>query len=238
VALCHGIVPEPEREAVAGELARQVRDADGRIATGFLGTPLVLPALAAAGHFDEAYLMLLRQSAPSWLYQVVQGATTVWERWDAIRPDGSIHPGTMRPREGDEDEDEGHMLSFNHYAYGAVIEWVYRHVAGVAADLPGYRRVRFAPRPHVSLSSARASIDTAFGRTAIDWRIERTGSLVAEVDLPFGTTGIFSGAMTRRSRVTSDGQETTNDLELRPGHHVIVISEPRLAGAPAAATAR
>ena len=230
VALCHGIVPEAEREEVAADLARQVREADGRIATGFLGTPLVLPALAAAGYFDEAYRMLLRQSAPSWLYQVVQGATTVWERWDAIRPDGSIHPGTMQPIEGDASEREGHMLSFNHYAYGAVVDWVYQHVAGVAPDLPGYRRIRFAPRPHVSMSWAQASIETAYGRTAIDWRIDGSGSLVAEVDLPFGTTGTFSGAVTSRSRVTSDGMDSATDVDLRPGHHVIVVTEPRLAG--------
>ena len=237
VALCHGIVPEPERAGVAAALALQVREADGRIATGFLGTPLVLPALAATDHFDEAYLMLLRQSAPSWLYQVVQGATTVWERWDAIRPDGSIHPGTMQAIEG-ESEPDGHMLSFNHYAYGAVVEWVYRHVAGIAPDLPGYRRIRFAPRPHVSLSRARASIETPYGRAAIAWQIDGAGSLVSEVSLPFGTTGIFSGALTDRSQVTTDGRESTGEVELAPGHHVILITEPRLAGATTASPTR
>ena len=97
VALQLGVAPGAERAEVAATLARLVREADGRVATGFLGTPLVLPALAESGHFDEAYLMLLRRDDPSWLYQVEQGATTVWERWDAIRPDGSIHPGTMAP---------------------------------------------------------------------------------------------------------------------------------------------
>ncbi len=137
VALCLGIAPESEREAVAEALAALVRESDGRVRTGFLGTPLVLPALADAGRWEEAYLMLLREDVPSWLYQVRQGATTVWERWDAIRPDGSIHPGTMStpPEMAERPEgDEPHMLSFNHYAYGAVIDWVYRHVAGLAPD--------------------------------------------------------------------------------------------------------
>ena len=94
-ALRFWLVPEAERPAVEDALARLVREADGRVATGFLGTSLVLPALSAAGRFDEAYRMLLRTDVPSWLYQVKMGATTVWERWDSIRPDGSIHPGTM-----------------------------------------------------------------------------------------------------------------------------------------------
>ena len=156
VALCLGIAPENEREAVAEALAALVRESDGRVRTGFLGTPLVLPALADAGRWEEAYLMLLREEVPSWLYQVRQGATTVWERWDAIRPDGSIHPGTMStpPEMAERPEgDEPHMLSFNHYAYGAVIDWVYRHVAGLAPDRarPGYRHVVIAPRPVVGI---------------------------------------------------------------------------------------
>ena len=152
VALRLGLVPEDEREAVADALAELVRESEGRVRTGFLGTPLVLPALADAGRWDEAYLMLLRQEMPSWLYQVRQGATTVWERWDAIRPDGSIHPGTMTtpPEMAERAEgDEPHMLSFNHYAYGAVIDWVYRHVAawhptalGRATGMWSWRRGR------------------------------------------------------------------------------------------------
>ena len=95
VALQLGVAPDGERARVAAALAALVRAAEGRVATGFLGTPLVLPALSEFGHLDECYLMLLRRESPSWLYQVRQGGTTVWERWDAIRPDGSIHPGTM-----------------------------------------------------------------------------------------------------------------------------------------------
>ena len=160
VALRFGLVPDAERGAVADALARLVREADGRVSTGFLGTPLVLPALSDAGRFEEAYLMLLRQEMPSWLYQVRMGATTVWERWDAVRPDGSIHPGTMKtpPEMADRKEGEPHMLSFNHYAYGAVIDWVYRNVAGLAPDLdrPGYRHVILAPKPVAGLKRAKA----------------------------------------------------------------------------------
>ncbi len=100
VAVQFGLVPDDERQLVGDTLAALVRATDGRVATGFLGTPLVLPALAATGHLEEAYLALLCREAPSWLYQVTRGATTVWERWDAIRPDGSIHPGVLAPLPG------------------------------------------------------------------------------------------------------------------------------------------
>ena len=105
---------------------------------------------------------------PSWLYQVEQGATTIWERWDAILPDGSIHSGAMStpPDMPQREGHEPHMLSFNHYAYGAVIDWVYRHVAGIAPDpaRPGYRTVIFAPQPAVGHRLGTGSVDSPYGR--------------------------------------------------------------------------
>ena len=171
--------------------------------------------------------MLLRLGMPSWLYQVEQGATTIWERWDAIRPDGSIHPGTMTtpPDLPQRDGSEPHMLSFNHYAYGAVIDWVYRHVAGVAPDTarPGYRAVVFAPQPAVGIDWARASVDSPYGRVAIDWRIDDEGTLAAEVELPFGTTGTFVAPLTDGSRVSVDGSDAgcrrPRDPRARPAQH-------------------
>ncbi len=161
------LCPPDRRDGIAAALAADVRRENGRIATGFLGTPLVLFALSHNGYLDEAYLMLLRRDAPSWLYQVDRGATTVWERWDAILPDGSIHSGAMDALPSEEaDREEGSMLSFNHYAYGAMIDWVYRTVGGLAPDLadPGYRTMHVAPRPAAGLDRASASIDTRLGR--------------------------------------------------------------------------
>lgn len=233
VALQFQIAPESNRPEVADALARQVREAHGRVATGFLGTPLVLPALAEAGFFDEAYSMLLRHDPPSWLYQVDQGATTVWERWDAIRPDGSIHPGTMSapPEMVESDDREGHMLSFNHYAYGAVIDWVYRHVAGIAPDVtqPGYRNVVFAPKPAVGIDWARASVDTAFGPVASAWNLEDAGPLSVEIDLPFGSSGRFVAPVTQASIVLVDGVAVSEEIRLSPGHHSIKVTHPRVA---------
>ena len=232
-ALQLGIAPADERPSVGDALAELVRAADGRVATGFLGTPLVLPALVETGHIDEAYLMLLRREVPSWLYQVRQGGTTVWERWDAIRPDGSIHPGTMTTPQDMPDSGEAHMLSFNHYAYGAVIDWVYRHVAGIAPDRarPGYRHVQFAPKPCVGIEWANAAIETGFGRAAIGWR--RDGNaLEVDIELPFGTTGEFSAPVTPGSSVTVDGTSSPAVFNLEPGHHRVVVTAAALADPP------
>nr|WP_328743923.1 hypothetical protein [Streptomyces sp. NBC_00285] len=126
LALQFGIVPTAERAAVGEALAALVRANRGRIATGFLRTPFVLPAHTRTGHTDEAYQLLLNPECPGWLYQVERGATTMWERWDAIQPDGTIDV-----------ENAGMMLSFNHYAYGAVAAWLSQSVAGLRPATPG-----------------------------------------------------------------------------------------------------
>jgi alpha-L-rhamnosidase len=234
VAVQFGLVPDDERQIVGDTLAALVRARNGRVATGFLGTPLVLPALAATGHLEEAYLALLCREAPSWLYQVSRGATTVWERWDAIRPDGSIHPGVMTPLPGEETGDDGgHMLSFNHYAYGAVVDWMYRTVAGLAPDItnPGYRRVILAPRPDDSITFCKASIDAPQGPVSTSWRVEGE-SFSAVVDLPFGTTGLFDAPCGPLSVVVVDGQRGERDvghsLVLGPGRHTVEVTHPVL----------
>ena len=234
VAIQFSVVPEDERQVIGDLLAAQVRATDGRIATGFLGTPLVLPALAATGHLAEAYLALLCREVPSWLYQVTRGATTVWERWDAIRADGSIHPGVIAPPPAmGGDGEDGQMLSFNHYAYGAVVDWVYRTVAGLAPDVanPGYRRVIVAPRPNGSISFCKASLDAPQGPVSIDWRVE--GEMFsAVVDLPFGTTGLLDPPSGPSSLVVVDGRQlegrSGQAVVLEPGRHTVEVTRPVL----------
>ena len=220
IALEFGIAPGAERKRVGNLLARNVREERGRIATGFLGTPLVLHALVRGGHADEAYLMLLRSSPPSWLYQVEMGATTVWERWDALRPDGTIHSGGA-----DDGEDSGGgMLSFNHYAYGAVVDWIYRYVAGIGptVERPGYRRIVVAPRPCAGLDWAKASIATRLGEAAIDWRL--TGSdLDIDLTVPYGAEAVLDLPLTEASTVRVDGHGHQGG-PLGPGKHRITVS--------------
>lgn len=230
IALQFRIAPDAERDRVGELLAGNVRDERGRIATGFLGTPLVLHALVQSGHVDEAYLMLLRQEPPSWLYQVEMGATTVWERWDALRADGSIHPGDMSTGDG------ASMLSFNHYAYGAVVDWIYRYVAGIAptTERPGYRRIVVAPRPTASIGWARASVESRLGEVSISWRLDGD-DLGIDLLVPYGADAELDLPVTSSSTVTVDGEPFAGD-RVGPGEHRILVSAAMIAD-PAALTA-
>jgi alpha-L-rhamnosidase len=161
------------RERAASRLAAIVRDGGHHIATGFLGTPLICDALANGGFVDDAYALLLQPECPSWLYQVTMGATTIWERWDSLLPDGSVNPGDM--------------TSFNHVAFGAIVDWLHRSVAGLAPGAPGYRRLSVAPLPGGGLTWARARHLTPYGSAEVDWRIEGD-EFVLNIVVPAGTT--------------------------------------------------
>lgn len=167
----------PEQSARAGQrLAELVHASDGNIATGFAGTPVVCQALGMTGHLQEAYMLLEQDTCPSWLYPVTMGATTTWERWDSMLPDGTINPGDM--------------TSFNHYALGAVADWLHRSVAGLAPETPGYRRLRLAPRPGGSVTWARATHRTPLGLASVEWHL-KDGQLVVRGEVPVGATAVL-----------------------------------------------
>jgi alpha-L-rhamnosidase len=181
IALELGIAPSEERVQVADRLAQLVEANEGKIGTGFLGTPLLLPALTKAGNVDAAYRLLLNTECPGWLYPVLRGATSMWERWDAIRPDGTIHSGTMSGFIVDAPT----MLSFNHYAFGTVAAWLYRSVAGLSPvdSDPGYSTVIFAPLPGGGLTFARARVESPYGPVSIAWKLDAS-SLKVDVEVP------------------------------------------------------
>jgi alpha-L-rhamnosidase len=131
--------------------------------------------LSRYGYLDEAYLLLNREQYPSWLYPVKQGATTIWERWDGLKPDGTF-------------QDKG-MNSFNHYAYGAIGEWMYRVMAGIEIDpaAPGYKHTFIQPRPGGGFTSASATHATPYGRVGSAWKIEGNTFALA-VEVPTNTT--------------------------------------------------
>lgn len=159
LAICWDLLPEEAQRQRAGDrLADLVRTAGFRISTGFVGTPLVTDALTATGHVEVAYRLLLQRQVPSWLYPVTMGATTVWERWDSMLPDGSINPGEM--------------TSFNHYALGAVADWLHRTVAGLAPGAPGYRELLVRPVPGGGLTRAAARHTTPYGDASVAWRVD------------------------------------------------------------------
>jgi alpha-L-rhamnosidase len=173
LAIAFDLVTEPVKRAALGErLAEIVRENGFRIGTGFIGTPVLVEALIATGHLHTASNLLLQTRAPSWLYAVTMGATTVWERWDSLLPDGSVNPGEM--------------TSFNHYALGAVADTLHRRVAGLAPGAPGYSLLDVAPQPLPGLTSAAATIDTPYGRAQVGWSIEND-VLALQVEVPANT---------------------------------------------------
>jgi alpha-L-rhamnosidase len=163
---------ETEREAAGRRLAELVESADYRMTTGFLGTPLICDALCEVGRVEDAFRLLLQTECPSWLYQVTMGATTIWERWDSILPDGRVNPGEM--------------TSFNHYAFGAIVDWLHRAVAGVEAAEPGYRLVRIRPRLGRGITWASARHRTPYGTTSVTWSSDN-GNFRLEIDVPPNT---------------------------------------------------
>ncbi|MBD8517449.1 family 78 glycoside hydrolase catalytic domain [Plantibacter sp. CFBP 8804] len=174
LALRFDLVDDPAlRQRLADRLADLVR-ADGyRIGTGFVGTPLITDALADGGHLRAAGRLMLQTENPSWLSPVTKGATTIWERWDSLLEDGSVNPGEM--------------TSFNHYALGAVADWLHRTVAGLAPAAPGYRELRIAPRPIDGLDHAEARHVTPYGEASVAWRREGSSLRVSAV-VPPNTT--------------------------------------------------
>ena len=195
LAIVFGLLDEPVRQKAGDRLAALVAESGYRISTGFAGTPFVTEALTATGHLDDAYRLLLQQECPSWLYSVTMGATTVWERWDSMLPDSSINPGEM--------------TSFNHYALGAVADWMYRTIGGIAPGEPGYRSVRVAPRPGGGITWARTSLETRSGPVAVEWRVS-DGELAVDVTVPDGVTADVDLPDGQRQRVTGGRHHLTS----------------------------
>jgi alpha-L-rhamnosidase len=173
LALGFALLPDETQRRNAGKRLAELARAGGyHISTGFVGTPLICDALCGAGESEAAYRLLTQQDCPSWLYPVTMGATTIWERWDSMLPDGAINPGEM--------------TSFNHYALGAVADWLHRTVGGLAPAAPGYRRLAIRPQPGAGLTHARARHITPYGPAECAWRIEQ-GQIVVEVVVPPNT---------------------------------------------------
>jgi alpha-L-rhamnosidase len=171
LALMFDLLAEEQRPEAARRLVADIRRRGTQLTTGFVGTAYLCPVLSRFGYLDVAYDLLLREEYPSWLYPVTQGATTIWERWDGIRPDGSFQ--------------DPEMNSFNHYAYGAIGDWLYRTVAGLDTDpaAPGYRRAIVRPQPGGGLSWAYAALDTLLGEYSAGWS-QHAGRMRVAVTVP------------------------------------------------------
>lgn len=159
-------------------LAQLVRDRDYTVGTGFAGTPYILPALTETGHLEEAYRLFLSDKCPSWLYQVSMGATTTWERWDSMLPNGKVNSGVG-------------MTSFNHYALGSVAEWMYSTLGGLVMSSPGWHRFKIAPKPWGPIKDAHVVHKTALGTIDLTWKYKADeGKLFIDAAIPEGSSAL------------------------------------------------
>lgn len=191
LAISFDLIPENLKKKSAQYFARDI-EKFRHLTTGFLGTPLLCSTLSDIGRADLAFMLLNRKEFPSWLYPVTQGATTIWERWDTQKPDGTIIEG---------------MNSFNHYAYGAIGEWLYNYVAGVGIDVenPGYKRVLLSPHPGGGLTNANAEFLSMYGKVKSSWKIN-DGKFEYEVIIPSNSTGLVTLPQATLSDVVESGK--------------------------------
>lgn len=177
LALNLDIVSDKYRETTAEHLCRLIRSKGNHLDTGFVGTYQICPALSKSGRINTAYCLLFNEDYPSWLYQVNMGATTIWERWDSILPDGTMSGSGMN--------------SLNHYANGSVVQWIYETVIGLRPLEPGFAKAVITPHPTKRLSYARCRYDSAAGRYEIGW--EYQGDKVCyTLSIPFGAEAKLS----------------------------------------------
>ena len=189
-----GMLGENERQEMGNRLAVLAKKNGWRIDTGFLGTPYLLFALSDTGHVEEAYRVLMNEKCPGWIYAIRMGATTIWERWDAILPDGRINmsldqAGSKAASSDDydpEDQSAPSMTSFNHYSYGAVGDWLYRRLAGLEAEEPGWKQFRLAPIPGGGITHTEVFTETPYGKVVAGWKIENS-HFTLSVSVPVGT---------------------------------------------------
>lgn len=160
VALEFDLIPQKFREIVASDLVQLLRENDDHLVTGFIGTPYFCHALSSNGYLEEAYRLLLRESYPGWLYQITRGATTIWEHWDGLKPDGTMWSPDMN--------------SFNHYSYGSVGYWLYSEAAGIQPnpDSPGFKHFYLRPRISNSLTCVQGSYESIYGKIKSSWELD------------------------------------------------------------------
>jgi alpha-L-rhamnosidase len=190
LAFSMGLLPDEMREQVAAQFVAEIKRFDWHLATGFIGTPRLLPGLNAAGRDDVAFKVLLQETYPSWLFPVKNGATTMWERWNGWTPEQGFGDISMN--------------SFNHYAFGAVGEYLYGMVGGIQSASPGYKTIRIQPVIREGLAWAKTSYDSIHGRIACHWK--RDGHrIIMSVTVPANTAAIVCVPAADASSITESG---------------------------------
>jgi len=204
LALNFDMLPEVLRKQAAERLVENIKSYDNHLTTGFLGTPYLCDVLTRFGYDNIAYTLLLQKTYPSWLYPVTMGATTIWERWDGEKPDSTFeNPG---------------MNSFNHYAYGAIGDWMYRKMVGIDTyeDGVGYKHIKIKPHIGGGFTYASASLDTYYGKVSNSWKIEN-GNLIMDVEIPANTTATVFVPSENADAVKENGKvlSEVNDIKVK-----------------------
>lgn len=220
LALFMDLVPDVHRQRVERDFIAQLEKDKKHLRTGFVGTPYLCRVLSNIGANDLAYTLFLNEDYPSWLYSVNMGATTIWERWNSLNPDGSISSTGMN--------------SLNHYAYGSIAEWMYRDMCGLnpssgKGEVTGFRHALIAPKPDPSIQWVKAAYHSAVGYYESGWRFDEAGRLTLEITIPFNASakvilpGAQANAIQMNEREFSEGVQCGENVELTlgAGHHKI-----------------
>jgi alpha-L-rhamnosidase len=200
LALKFNLLPEELRSKAAEFLANDIKSRENHLSTGFLGTPYLCHVLSDNGYTETAYDLLLQESYPSWLYPVKMGATTIWERWDGEKTDSTF-------------QDPG-MNSFNHYAYGAIGDWMYRVSAGIETMGPGYKHIVIQPHPTQKLKYSKASFESSYGTIASGWE-RKDGRVIVTVRIPVNTTATIILSSSIPEKVTESGKPLSQNIYLK-----------------------
>jgi alpha-L-rhamnosidase len=196
LALMFNLLPDELRPKAARFLAEDIRSRGNRLSTGFLGTVYLCHVLSDNGYTDVAYDLLLQENYPSWLYPVKMGATTIWERWDGQKTDSTF-------------QDPG-MNSFNHYAYGAIGDWMYRVSAGIEIGKPGYKQIIIQPHPTKRLEYSKASFESSYGTIRSGWE-RKNSKILVTVSIPVNTTAVIKLPVRSADLITEKGTAVTTN---------------------------
>ena len=200
MALAYNLIPEKKRADAVKNLTRVIAECDNHLRTGFMGTPILPFVLDEAGEIDLMYTILFKETYPSWFYSINNGATTMWERWDSYTLQDGFHKDGMN--------------SFNHYAYGAIGQWMYERIAGIKPLKAGYKEIEIAPMPGGALTSAAATYNSPYGKVSSSWKIE-SGTFNLVVTVPSNTTAKIVIPANTEKRLLLNGSPFTDKLGLK-----------------------
>jgi alpha-L-rhamnosidase len=202
VALYTKMAPEALEPVLVNNLVKDIESRHWHLSTGFLGTPFLLFTLSNHGHNDVAYRLLLNETYPSWGYMLSKGATTWWERWNGDTGDPA-------------------MNSYNHYAFGSVIAWVYRYAAGIDTlpSAPGFKEIVVRPHLDPQMTSARGEYDSVYGKIVSEWKMGSDGNFALHLSVPANTTAkVFLPALANKHAM-QDGQSVGNEVQVGSGSY-------------------